>query len=123
MTLKRDDIIGKKRPTPVLAITLPVFGAAFVRKLSAADGLKVQAACRKDDGNTTDWPGRVVVLMLCDENGNRIFTDADASTFNDDPSLKDATEAVIEAGMTFNALRDADYEAAKKNSETTQPAS
>lgn len=114
--IKRDDIIGKKRATPVTTATVPVWGEIYIRRLSAAEAERIAKVLRENDGSPANWQARFAVLVVSDENGNRIFTDADATELGNDPSLSFVLPAICEAGDKFN---DRDVAEAKKNSEPT----
>lgn len=118
--MRREDVIGKKRPVPVTKATVPVLGEIYLRKLSAADSEKCADILREKDGRPVNWQARLAVMLIADENGNRVFTDADANELGSDPALADAISAACEAGDKFN---ERNTDAAKKNLETTPPES
>ena len=121
MTLQRDSIIGKKRPTPVLKVeNVPGWtDDVWVRRVSARETIALEYIMGENGGKPDNWQARFVVLFASDEHGNRIFTDADAVALGDDPSLTDAIEVVVSAGLSFNGLTKKAREDGKKNSHPT----
>lgn len=118
----RDQIIGKKRPVPVQKVDADGWGdAVYVRKLSAAERVRWEFICTENNRQPLNYQARLAVLFVSDENGNRVFTDADADVLGNDPANADAIAVVFESGLVFNAMRADDHEEAKKNSENSRP--
>lgn len=112
--MKRDDVIGKRRPTPVRKIEVPDWGECYVRKLSPSELCRASYIEKENDGQPENRFARIAVLLASDADGNRIFTDADAVELGSVPAHTMAVIAIYRAGDEFNAIDDA-IESAKKN--------
>lgn len=121
MTIKRDQIIGKKRPTPVKKLdSVPGWdGDIYVRKLSAKEVCTVDYIFHENDRRPDNWHARFAVLFAADENGNRVFTDDDAKTLGEDSAHADAVAAIVKVGLDFNGMSKKARDEGKKNSEPT----
>jgi hypothetical protein len=117
--VKRDDIIGKRRPIKVRQLDVPDWGPIFVRKLSAAEKVRCEFMLRENDGRPLNYQARFAVIFAADEDGNRIFTDADAETLGNDPAHAEAVEMLCREGGNFNSIFGDGHDEAKKNSENS----
>lgn len=118
MALKREDVIGKKRPIPVKAITVPEWGEVFVRKMSAAERVLCEYMQRENDGKPLNYQARLAAMWVSDADGNRVFKDGDADAIGSEPAYADAIAEVVQAGIDFNSMASGAHDEAKKNSET-----
>lgn len=72
MALTRDQILAARRNRKPHRFEVPEWGGdVFIRVLSAEDQLAY------DGVEAKEVPGRVLIDSLCDENGERLFTDED----------------------------------------------
>ena len=117
MTLNREDIIGKKNAIEVKAVTVPVWGEVFVRKLSAKGIEQVEAIRFEARFPANNYHGRISTLLLCDKDGNLVFQESDADELGNRPDVAEALIVAVKQGLIFNKLSDpaAENEATKKN--------
>src|SRR3972149_1458540 len=111
MGFTRDQVIGKKRPVPVQKVQVPEWGdSVYVRKLSGAECEQWDAIREENDGHPANSWARLAVMVASDENGNRVFTDADATGLGNDPVHTNAIVKIINLGSEFNQRRSEDVE-------------
>lgn len=123
MGLREDAIASAKKPRKTKAIEGKPWGieGLHILKINGRERDQYQAdlvARSNDKGRITNpvgWVAKVVVMFACDEHGQRIFKDSDASDLNEgDP---DDLDMVFSAFLEFNEMRREDEEAIEGNSE------
>lgn len=107
MNLTRESILGTK-PAPK-PLEIPEWGGTiYIRKLSVA---AIKAL--KDDSENVSAV-RWLILCVVDENGNPLFTDADADQLESSSSYEVCMK-VIKAAMEYNGLSTKSIEEAAGN--------
>ena len=84
-------------------------GLVFARKVSAREMDKWQNRTDPDNGR-----GSYAAMVCCDQAGNRIFNDEDASWLGDEPF--GVIDRIFDAGMAFNRCTPAAKVELEKNS-------
>ena len=99
--LTRADIVAALAKTPeMITVNVPEWGGeVFVRLLSESEA----ESLAKD---TKAARSRFAVLAVCDEAGERLFTDEDTTTLADTSGAFAALDKIWEAGAKFNGLLD-----------------
>lgn len=121
MSLVRGEIVGKKMPALTRAVPGTSLGdGLFVRKLPPREKQLWNKIVGENNGEPDNGDARLFVLVACDENGNRIFTDADAGYFGDEAGHADAMQIALEEAHDLNRVTRETIDAAKKNSSTTE---
>ena len=115
MSLSKDQILNA-RDMRVEAVNVPDWGGqVFVRTLTGPERELLEERLSKKASNI-DFMILLLVLTLCDEQGNRLFTEKDSA------SLKQKNSAVLlhvfQAASRLNAVSTADVEDLAKNSES-----
>ena len=117
MSLTRDAILTAD-DLPVLKVSTPEWGGdVFVRTLTAAENEHCQKIAKSTDCDRV-FLGRFAALVLCDEQGNRLFTDADGEALGGKSLL--ILGRIMEHAQRHNGLSDEEEKATEKNSETSQ---
>lgn len=117
MALSIEEINTAGRRHAVREVDIPALGGSvYVREVSAGEYDAIQL----DSINTMRAPERVKMFrakccayFLSDENGKRLYTDAQIHILNEFNGL--ALDAVFEAGMKFNKMADFDVSEQEKN--------
>jgi hypothetical protein len=120
--LSRDDILAVEDLSRQ-KVKVPEWGGeVYVRELTALEGAKYDAWMygNKDDkvALASGFNSVIVMLSACDESGARLFTDDDLESIQGkNPS---AINRIAEAALRLNKMREEDFEAEVKNSESEQ---
>jgi hypothetical protein len=96
--LNADDLPGE-------VVNVPEWGGSIkVRSMTAKEREDFSAGLRDKDGNvvTASWKARLVALTVVDENGARIFADADADALAGKSAL--VIERLSEVALRLNGL-------------------
>lgn len=85
-------------------------GSVFVRSLSGKerDTLESFWLARRDTGNLANTRAQLVALTVCDEFGNRLFTEEDVAALGE-KSAK-ALQTIFDVSMELNAFTTKDVE-------------
>jgi hypothetical protein len=101
-------------------------GSVYVRSMTAAersriegDAAKFKETKGKDSSFAQTFTVRMAGLCVCDEQGNRLFSDSEFDLLRQKNAL--AVSRVAEVAQRLNGFSKADVEALEKNSETAQP--
>lgn len=83
--LSAEDIVAKATPKhPPLLVQVPEWGGSvYVRRLSVGDLGKYFARINELNGHPDKIRVAALSSAICDENGNRLFTESDASALVD----------------------------------------
>ncbi len=105
MSLK--DSILAADDAKVAPLDVPEWGCSvFIRVLSGVDRDRFEAMCQPDPKTgkkgLDNFRARFAVLVLCDEKGVRLFTDAEADRLGAKSAV--ALDRILAAGMRQNAL-------------------
>ena len=119
-TLSKGDLLNAPWPAP-LAVEVPELGGrVYVRVLLAAerDELEVALAraAERDRGDRINYRGCWVALCAADEQGNRLFTDDDASELGRRPASW--IDRIFEAARRHNRADAGAVEEEEKNCST-----
>jgi hypothetical protein len=117
--MTREEILGAD-DLPVREVPVPQWGegmTVFLRTFTAEDNEQLTAIQGAPDADRI-FLGRFAALSLCDGDGARLFTDADAGALGK-KSLA-ALGLIMEAGQEHNGMTEAARAAVEKNSETSQ---
>lgn len=113
--LTRDSLLNFK--SEPLEFTIKIHGeehTVFVRPLMSAELVKLQALLPEDSKKADEkYREKAVILGVCDEAGQPLFTDADLSTLSQLPSL--LLEGMAVAVIQANVLKPEDVEKAEGN--------
>lgn len=118
MALSKEDILG----TPcakVEKVYIPEWGGeVFIRVMKSAerDAFEAAALDRKGASKMANIRARLAAIVLADENGARLFTDADAPALGE--KFAPALDRIFEAASKLNRLSKEDVEELEKNSES-----
>lgn len=139
--LTASDILTAADMPPPERVEVPEWGGAvFVRTLTAGERDRVEKAMldarppepksKGKDKDKADEPrpapippnfrGLLVSLTACDEQGTRLFTDADVEKLSKKSAA--AMSRVFDVAMRLSGFTDADVEDLQKNSSTTPDA-
>lgn len=121
MSLSRDAILAAP-DARVVPFDAPEWGGScFLRVMSGTERDAFEATLQPDASgrkNLANFRARFAVLVLSDEKGNRLFTDADAVAVGRKSAA--ALDRVIAEGMKLNALSGTEVDALGKPSATGQ---
>lgn len=140
--LTASDILTAADMPPPERVEVPEWGGAvFVRTLTAGERDRLEKAILdarpqedknkdKDKNEEADkrrqtivppnFRGLLVSLAACDEQGKRLFTDADVAKLSDKSAA--AMSRVFDVALRLSGFTDADVEELQKNSSTTPDA-
>jgi hypothetical protein len=112
--LSRDSILGAS-DLPVVPVEVPEWGGTvYVRSITAGERDKFEASVNNGTRqNLENFRARFAVLVLCDDAGNRLFSDSDANALSQKSAS--ALQTILSAGMTHNAMRAEDVPEMEKN--------
>lgn len=123
MTLSRDDIL-KTNDLTMKEVDVPEWGGSiFLRTMSGAERDAFEQSCFEGRGkdrrfNYQNVRARFLAYCIADENGNRLFTDADITELGKKSSL--VLSRLFEIAQEMNGFTESDIEELTKNSETGQ---
>jgi len=115
MALTKDQILGAADLTKE-EVEVPEWnGSVFVRMLTAKerDVLESFWLARKESGNFTNARAQIVSLTVCDEDGNRLFTEEDVEALSGKSAA--ALQKVYNVAMRLNRFTKKDVEELTKN--------
>lgn len=106
-----------KKNLPVERVELPELGGEiYVRTLTAneRDEYEAQHVAKKEEGNQFEnFRGRFAALVVCDEQGNRIFTDEEASLLGEQSAK--ILDRIFDVGQRLNGMAPEEKEKIKNN--------
>jgi len=111
--LKADDIQKEM-------VNVPEWGGdIYLRTMSGLERDAFEQSIVKDKvTNLTNIRARFCALVICDEDGKRLFTDADVVELGRKSSL--VLSRIFDVGQSLNGFTNADVEELAKNSESGQ---
>ena len=117
--LSRDQIL-QADDLPVLQVPCPEWGGdVFVRTLDATERENIAAKYGNEDGKIGEnFLGRFCAIVICDEQGRRIFNDEDAAALG--KKNPEVLMRIMEAAQRHNKMSDEAVEELAKNSETSR---
>jgi len=124
MSLLTRDLILQANDLPTEEVEVkPWGGAVQVRALTGAERDAFEQSIVEQKGkstkmNLTNLRARLVALTVVDEEGKRVFSDADARLLGEKSAI--ALNTVFEVAQRLSGLTPDDVEELTKNSETTQ---
>lgn len=103
------------------AIDIPEWGGqVFIRTISGTERDNFeQSIIKGKETDLTNLRAKFCVLVICDENGNRIFNDNHVSVLGKKSAA--ALDRIFDAGRKMNGMTDSDVKELEKNSGTIQP--
>jgi hypothetical protein len=115
MALSAAEILNKTKRLQIKEVEIPEWdGTVFVREFTAEERDQMELAftrATKSGTAAANLRGNVAVTCLCDENGERIFTDADAAKLKQHSAaiLDRIFDACLElSGMGKNSVEEAE---------------
>ena len=124
MALTATEILNAQ-DAQVIPLDVPEWkGSVFIRTVNGEERDRMETifvalSGSLDNGHEMKpWKSEVASLMISDEAGNRIFTDADIEKIG--KKNWKAIDRIVDAGMDHNGLTEAALEEAEKNSESDQ---
>lgn len=121
MSLSRDSILTA-HDTKTVALAVPEWnGEVYLRVLSGTERDAFEATCQPDPSgrkNLLNFRARFAVLVIANEKGERLFTDADVAALG--KKAAPVLNRIVEAGFALNALSPAEVDALGKTSEPVQ---
>lgn len=123
--LGKEDIL-KAKDLVLERVEMPEWGGAvYVRSISAKERGQVEAAAARfkesrgrDDSFVKTFTVRLAAMAICDENGERLFSDGEISQLAQKNAA--AIGRISEIAQRLSGLDKADIEALEKNSEEAQ---
>ena len=116
MGLTREEILAKRRVGPRQAVEVDGLGTVYVAKFSAKDRDRFEEIVTggiPGKVNLKNVRAQVATLLIVDEDGKRMFSDADADALGELDT--DAIQAVVDAGFAINGIKQDAVEEAAKN--------
>ena len=124
MSLNRDAILSAD-DLPRKSVDVPEWGGSvWVKTMTAGERDAWEADClnrQKANNDTTDltnFRARYCVLVLVDDDGNRMFTNAEAVELGNKSAP--AVDRIFDAARKLNKISDDDIDELEKNSEAAQ---
>lgn len=114
----KDEILGKDDLT-IERVNVPEWGCEVcVRTMSAAerDAFEASYLGQDDIARMANVRARFCCLIICDDEGGRVFDDEDADALG--KKSASALDRIFEVGQRLNGLSANDVEELEKNSET-----
>ena len=105
MALTREEFKAKRGVRPRAAVDVPSLGTVYVAKFSAKDRDQFEAMVtggRIGGVNLENVRARFVAMVCVNEDGTRIFQDADADWIGDLDT--DVVQAIVDAGFRLNGI-------------------
>jgi hypothetical protein len=126
MRLSRDDIL-KADDIETEEVEVPAWGGTvLVRGLSGKERDNYESSCMQDRGKQgmvrvlANIRAKLVVRCLVDEDGNRLFADADANALGEKSAA--ALDQLFDVAARLSRLSDGDIEELGKDSAPVPPA-
>jgi hypothetical protein len=119
MSITKDSILSFKGK-PLTPVETPEWGGTvYLRVMRGSERDAFEAETYKLNGkslelNRVNARARLLVKTLCDEQGNRLFTDADATQLGEQPA--DVLDRVYTVALRVNGFTSADVADLAKNS-------
>ena len=116
MALTREQIKAKRGVRPRVAVEVPELGTVYVAKMTAKDRDQFEQMVTggKVGGvNLVNIRARFVALVAVNEDGTRMFEDADAEWIGELDT--DIVQAIVDAGFALNGIGGNALEDAAKN--------
>lgn len=116
MALTREQIKAKRGVRPREAVDVPELGTVYVAKMTARDrdAFEQMVTGGKVGGiNLANIRARFVALVCVNEDGTRMFEDADAEWLGDLDT--DIVQTIVDAGFKLNGIGTNALEDAVKN--------
>lgn len=119
MALTKEQILGQTGDRPVRAVEVPEWGGTvYVRTLKAVERDAFEAenarAARKQDGSQlVNLRARLAALTVCDESGQRLFSDIDAVELGQRSGA--VLDRIFDAATSLNGMGPAAVEEARGN--------
>ena len=89
-------------------------GSVYVRQVTAGELDELQQMCKQvSEGRYPMFRAKCAAIFLSDENGKRLYTDAQVDLLNNMNGR--AIDQIFEAGMAFNSVIDYPLEELEKN--------
>lgn len=112
--LSKDEILGI-RDIKVCQLDIPEWnGTVNIRVMTGAERDAFESATSQNGKpNLKDIRARFAALVLCDENGTRLFSDADVKALTEKSAA--ALDRIFDAGMAWNGMSSESVEVAEKN--------
>lgn len=123
--LSKEQILGSK-DLKQERVPVPEWGGeVIVSQITAADRDRFETSVYVGEGaarksNTENLRARLCSLCLVDEEGNRLFTDADAEALG--KKNAEVMDKLFDIAQTINGMNRKDVDLAKKDSAPTSPA-
>lgn len=120
--VSKQSILGYKRTKPLESINVPEWGGkVYIRVMSSNERDAYEAETVQVNGknvtlNRQGARARLLVKVVCDESGHRLFEDRDAKMLGEQPA--DLIEPVVEFASRVNKLSKEDIDDLAKNSDT-----
>ncbi len=120
---KNDILALKGQPTRVKLFEIPALGkSVYIREVMSGERDLLEALTRHATQRPLaiqgEFRAKYAVHFLSDEQGARLFSDAEVSALDALPQK--AVDEIFQAGIDFNEFRAADEEELEKNSQKTQ---
>ena len=113
--LSKDDILGAD-DLPVGEVDVPEWGGTvYLKTLTAQEGFRV-ADLAPQGKPSANFLAQFAAIVICDEEGNRLFTDNDAESLGRKSHA--ALAKIVDAAQRHNGMGDVEG-AAKNSPETT----
>ena len=116
MALTREQLKAKRGVRPRVAVDVPELGTIYVAKMTAKDRDQFEQMVTggKVGGvNVANIRARFVALVAVNEDGTRMFEDADAEWLGDLDT--DIVQAIVDAGFALNGIGNNALEDTVKN--------
>lgn len=121
MALTKDEILNSD-DRKVEEIAVPEWGGkVYIRTLKGKERDNYEASLSVVNGkvmNAGNFRARFAVLVLCDEDGKRLFTDSQAMALGDKSAKP--IDRIWDAGRKFNSMDDEDIGVLEGNSDSGQ---
>jgi hypothetical protein len=114
--LTREEILAKRSVRPRVAVEVDGLGTVYVAKFSAKDRDRFEEIITggiPGKVNLKNVRAQVATLLIVDEEGKRLFSDADADALGELDT--DTIQAVVDAGFKINGIKNDELEDAVKN--------
>lgn len=114
--LTRDAFLKSRPRLPTETVEIPDFGTVIVRGLTGAERDKWEANLlpdRRGKKDLTNLRAKLIVLCVVDENGERIFCDADVAEIGQFPAAILST--IFDVAQRLSGFDAGEIEAAAKN--------
>ncbi len=113
--LTRDAILGIE-DRKLVAVSVPEWGGdVYIRPMSGSERDSFEGEMINQTGSRiANIRARMAVRVVCDDQGTRLFTDAEAATLGEKSAA--ALDRIFAASQKINRIGDAEVDAEKKDS-------